>query len=217
MDQPPTYEFPRGADCLGLRRRDAAARRSRPTRHSARTVLATVFAWFPVAAAVSGAGCAEPLEYAYRGTGALQATGSPSPTMASSTVVLGVCPGDVQTDPPTLTFSVLTIGEACTLAGWGGLESFRAPLGSLCTLPFEEGMRTLRVTDVVAHYGLSGADRTYVDSSYVDLALGGDDTKSGQHALYHFTGRLMGQSVPPEARRCAELRKKMQGEARTAG
>ena len=162
-----------------------------------------------------GNGCAEPAEYMYRGTSALQATGSTSTTLASSSVVLHVCAGDYQADPATETFTILTVGEACTLAGWGGVESFRPPAGSPCSLAFADGTRALRVTDVVAHYGVAGRD--FVDTTYIDLALGGDDTKSGRHALYHFTGRLAGESEPPEAMRCAELRKKMQGETGSAG
>jgi hypothetical protein len=164
----------------------------------------------PVALSAYCAGCVE-TQYAYRGTGALQATGSTSATLASSSVVVDVCAGDPQATPPTETFTVLTVGGACTLTGWGGVESFRPPVGSRCSLAFADGTRTLRVTDVVAHYGVIGPGRTYSDTTYIDLALGGDDTKSGQHALYHFTGRLMGQSEPPEAMRCDAVREKMDG------
>jgi hypothetical protein len=165
----------------------------------------------PVALSAYCAGCVE-TEYAYRGTGALQATGSTSATLASSSVVVGVCLGDPQTNPPTETFTILTVGGTCTLTGWGGVESFSTPVGSPCALAFTDGTRTLRVTDVVARYGATGSGGTYLDTTYIDLALGGDDTKSGQHALYHFTGRLTGQSEPSEAMRCDEVRKKMQGE-----
>jgi hypothetical protein len=156
----------------------------------------------------------EPAEYTYRGTSALQATGSASATLASNSVVLHVCAGDPQTDPPTPTFTVLTVGESCTLAGWGGVETFSPPVGSPCSLAFADGTRALRVTDVVARYGERGR---FYDTTYIDLALGADDAKSGDHALYHFTGRLVGKSEPAEAMRCTEVRKKMQGEASSAG
>jgi len=68
----------------------------------------------------------------------------------------------------------------------------------------------MSVTDVVAHHGVTAATewgRLYGDTSYIELQVGGDDAKSGQHALYRFTGRSE-ESAPAVAGRCTEERKR---------
>jgi hypothetical protein len=63
-------------------------------------------------------------------------------------------------------------------------------------LSFSDGELTLRVTDVNARHGHSGSQ----------LEVGGDDVKSGEHALYRFSGRAI--SSDNQRERCAIERPK---------
>jgi hypothetical protein len=99
-------------------------------------------------------------------------------------------------------FSILAIGDRCVIDSAGMWTStFRPDRGSVCTLPFPEGDHALRVTDVTMRNGTNGH---FIDSTYLDVDLGGDDETIGHHALYHFTGRW--STGPYGGHRCADER-----------
>jgi hypothetical protein len=75
--------------------------------------------------------------------------------------------------------------------GVRGTSGFWPDPGTVCTLQFADGPHPLRVTDAAVHYALR---RTYLNPAYVEVELGGDDAKTGLHALYRFTGSSLDES-----------------------
>jgi hypothetical protein len=122
------------------------------------------------------AGCSGPTSY--RGTGAIQTSGSASTELATHVVSITTCRGT--------TFSSLAIGDQCTIDGSWFRNTFRGDTGTLCTLFFSGGgSRALRVTDATARHGQNGRK---TDPGYVEIQIGGSDTESGTQLLYRFSG-----------------------------
>jgi hypothetical protein len=127
--------------------------------------------------------------------------------MASQTVTVVSCAdrgprGPLIEDEADHRYSILAIGDACTVRGSGAGDHFRPESGTLCTLAFAEGTRTLRVTYASMRFGIEGgvAGRTYIDPSYVELQVAGDDRDTGMHAVYRFSGTAI--RVASSAERC---------------
>jgi hypothetical protein len=123
----------------------------------------------------------------YEGTGSLQTSGSEAVLLAHHSPAFAHCPSDREASPPVESFSVFSLGEECTLEGTDNHESLKPDPGSVCTVPFAEGPRTLLVTEVVTRW-----DRPYAQGTRsFSIRIGGDDAESGQHLLYSFFGQLL--------------------------
>ncbi len=161
--------------------------------------------------ALGCAGCSS--QIAYLGTASLQTSGASTTQFASHRVSLTDCgpesDGDKKANPfeggggvdgtTSPGFSVLSVGDRCIIRGAGAGDGFRADSGATCTLVFAEGPRTLRVTDLSVRYGVTGSGpflKTRSDPSYLQVTLGGDDTTSGVHAVYRFSGTSVGSDDP---------------------
>lgn len=141
-------------------------------------------------------GCG-PVMNVYGGTGLLQMSGSPNPELASQSLILSYCRGDAAGEPEPDGFTVLAIGEQCTVTGAGYVGGLRPDPDIVCTLVFPKGARTLRLTIVLASYGEANSDfggtesARDPDTSTLDIRIEGDDIKNGSHAVYRFTGRAL--------------------------
>jgi hypothetical protein len=140
---------------------------------------------------VLAAGCVG-VPSGYAGNGSLSVSGSTTqPLLAFHSVRFGSCrdPRYLQ-DEYSTGFSIVTIGDACTMDGTGGPTDFHADPGTICTLTFPDGPHAIRVTDFAARFGVTSyvTGRTYVDPSYIQMELGGDDPATGTHVLYRFAG-----------------------------
>ncbi len=175
---------------------------------------ASVVATLSVAGLCGGCAGGLSLGVGYRGTGTLQGSGAIAQSLATQQVVFSSCrdltvedeeTATIVTSPdlPTRrenTFSVLTIGDGCWIDGDGYGAGFFPVAGRLCRLHFPEGDRVLRVTDFTGHYGRTGSD--------IEFALGGDDVRTGLHALYRFAGRAV---TPDTKADCDALNRKRRG------
>jgi hypothetical protein len=188
----------------------AAAKRPLRFGSGGRTIIIGIAA-IGLSIALACAGCSQTMS-AYRGTGSLQTSGSDSADLASQTVVFTPCGDEFRADFDrqgqvtamelvSPSFTTLSIGSECTLDGVGSGNAFVADAGGICTLVFSDGPRSLRVTDVTVRYGSAGR---YVDPTYVEVQVGGDDTQDGRHALYRFSGRSV--QTTDQTSRCAERR-----------
>jgi hypothetical protein len=135
---------------------------------------------------------------AYRGTGALNVSGEASSQLASHTIEFVYCADDTD-EAPRPSFFILAIGEQCVIDGIGSPYWFQADGGSVCTLAFQEGTHTLRLTDVRSSHGYG----TFA------IDLGGDDVTTGQHAVYRFSGSHVSEAEP--RRRCSAERPRQSG------
>jgi hypothetical protein len=120
---------------------------------------------------------------AYSGTGSLGLSGARTePLLAHHVAALTECPLLQRQDGTVDEFSILALGDECVMDGVGGTSGFLPDPGTVCTLAFADGAHPLRVTDVAVRYGVT---------AYVQVELGGDDAKTGLHALYRFTGSAL--------------------------
>jgi hypothetical protein len=106
---------------------------------------------------------------AYFGTGSLASSGSATTELATHSLSFTRCGsqgevtrferGEVVTEAASPQFTILRIGEHCTVDGVGLGDTFTPDSGALCTLDFREGSRTLRITDAAGRYGMTGGSR----------------------------------------------------------
>jgi hypothetical protein len=96
-------------------------------------------------------------------------------------------------------FSVLTIGDTCTLDDFSTGKRFHPVPGTTCTLDFGDGKHAVRLTDFSRRYASAGRR---VDTEHIDIELGGDDATTGRHILYRFSGSAQMAATEPN---CAEL------------
>jgi len=137
-------------------------------RHAARFGAAALLA------AVSATGCdLPPPAYgaSYTGTGRLSASGLQAKRPPSPSYARALSPA---------------LGDTCRVEGWAAGIAFDPIVGSACTLAFAKGPETFRVTDVVTRSGQAGR---WVDTSYLEVQIGGDDVVSQRHVFYAFSGR----------------------------
>jgi hypothetical protein len=142
----------------------------------------------------------------YSGTGSLTENGTTAAHLAFQGVVLSTCPPTQTTLGQAHSFRMLVVGGGCVIDAMDQ-DPFRPDPGAVCRLHFTDGTHVLRVTDVSIGYGLRGGvvtDRAYIDSTHLDMQIGGDDAQTGRHALYHFIGSSV--EDPPPAPSCDDER-----------
>lgn len=154
----------------------------------------------------------------YRGIGSVQTNAAPSTELATHSVTFKSCAGIVSASVKSGTggasslggefqgqdqnaFPILAIGDQCVIEGTFGTGGVFHPVtGGVCTLAFADGVRTLRVTDVMVRYGdidpayvgfTFGEPYVFTDRSHIEVQVAGADAKSGELALYRFLGRAV--------------------------
>lgn len=180
---------------LTMDRRGSAVRRPTVRAFGAAASLALC------AACASGTGT-------YQGTGSLAVSGGAmGPLLASHVAVFADCPTSAIRDGTIEAFSVLSLGAGCVMDGYGNGPVFQPDRGTVCALQFADGEHALRVTDVSVQYGVTiVGGRAFSDEGHVLVELGGDDVKTGVHALYSFTG--VNLEDPPPRVSCDDERLK---------
>ena len=163
-------------------------------------------AFVPVVAALGLVGCggAGPLTNAYGGTGVLHASGASSEELAHEDVRITWCPAvrqDAWQGPWYPAFSVLNIGDRCTIRGrWEGGTFVAAP-GGTCSLRLPGRAVDIRVSDVTAWFGSyarvhAGRADVVPDDTFVEVLLGGAAANARgdvDHVLYSFRGAVAAQ------------------------
>jgi hypothetical protein len=156
--------------------------------------VALGFVFLGVSASV--AGCAS--GGSFRGTGALSVSGSANqPLLASHAIRFTPCiVYDGTSERPVEDYSIVTIGDACVMRGTGPIGGFRQDPGTVCTLSFPDGPHAIRVTDFSARFGTTSyvTGRAYIDESFIQIELGGDDASTRTHVLYRFSGNASDES-----------------------
>jgi len=140
----------------------------------------------------------------YEGTGSLLVSGSPNgPLLASHNVSVSTCwfrkPNNDEPPDVMSPFSVLAIGDTCTLDDLSAGRRLQPVPGTTCALDFGDGKHAVRLTDFSRRYAFAGR---IIDTSHIDIEMGGDDTTTGRHVLYRFSGSAQMATTEPN---CAEL------------
>ena len=150
--------------------------------------------------------CACAFPSTYDGTGSLRVSGSPSELLALHHVSFEHCSG-TGPHPSVDAFTVLAVGDRCLFFQNDGESSMQPAAEHLCTLVFPEGARTLHVTDSSVGHGAAWnaiGEQPEADFSNLRVQIGGDDTTTGQHVVYRFSGSA---TANPTTNRCTEARR----------
>ena len=160
-------------------------------------------------AAVLAVGCAAQTIDTYSGTATLVANGASAAEVSAQSIRLANCSTGVRplpgTQMQTAPLPVLDLGDRCYFPGsWMSRGVFVGESGRTCVLPRAgTSDEVIRVTDVTARYQPAGR---YVDTSVVDVRIGGDlieGTQPPRHALFTFSGAFVASEGA--GKRCLEL------------
>jgi hypothetical protein len=121
------------------------------------------------------AGCTQ--RNVYSGTGVMVTSGAPT-LVAEHTLTIASCPQPAAHMHPTPPRSLMALGDECVMEGTIVTGGFRARPAT-CTLHFEEGPRTIQVSNVSVTFPRSRYDH--------GVTLTGRDAATGQQVLYQLT------------------------------